>query len=137
VNWKRSLKLGLLVVTLVLALLPAAVVLADGGTGTCPKDHKIYVGGAATNPAGVRGSKENPVTDIGEAWDVCSACTNGGYIYVYDSNKLKYYGRGSCGLEWEEGTGVPLAQSLVIGAVAVLAVAVLAWGIYTRVRLRS
>lgn len=128
----RILKLsfyGLLVILLLVLALPVA---ADPG---CPPQNKVYFGGPVTNAAAVKGSRDNPAATINEAWNICNECPGGGFIWEYQAATQKYVGRGSCGQEIAEQTGVPLAQSVLLALLGLVAGGGLTWSLLTRRRL--
>lgn len=128
----RILKLsfyGLLVILLLALALPVA---AEPG---CPPQNKVYFGGPVTNAAAVKGSRDNPATTINEAWNICNECRAGGFIWEYQATTQKYIGRGSCGQEIAEQTGAPLAQTVLLGLLGLMAVGGLTWSLWTRRRL--
>jgi hypothetical protein len=78
----------------------------------------------------------NPASDLDEAFDICQECSNGAYIYRYSLDRQKYVYAGRCVPEEAEPTGDPLAQSVLTALVGLLAVGLLAWGIYLRLQLK-
>jgi hypothetical protein len=71
-----------------------------------------------------------------EAFDICQECSNGAYIYEYNSSREDYVYRGRCVPEESEPTGMPLAQPVGMALLGLLAAGLLAWGIHLRLRLK-
>jgi hypothetical protein len=131
VKRKHKLYLMLMLAALMLMAWPLAITSAQ-----CPTGSRIYVGGPVTDSTATRGSQANPVSSVDEAFDICQQCPNGAYVYTYNTDQQRYLRAGSCIPEEAEPTGVPLAWPVATALLGVLAIGSLAWGIYTRWRLK-
>ncbi len=121
------------VLVMLLTLLSAAVVFAEG---ECPGDWKIYIGGPVQDTNAARGTQNNPVANQEEAKDLCMACGGAAYLYEYDALQGTYGYYGVCSTVFPETSGSPLAQSVMIGLLVLVALGLLTWGLYTRLRLK-
>jgi hypothetical protein len=98
--------------------------------------HLSYGPNASIDSTAVPGSKANPAINPTHAHDICKQCP-GSAIYEYNPDtEYGYTYLERCRSYYREQNGVPLAQPVVTVLVGLLAVGLLAWGIYMRWRLK-
>jgi len=131
-NWKH--RLGLVVVLAALLAIWSSTLALAGGA--CPPGSMVYIGGPITDSTAVRGAEKNPAANRTEAKDVCVACGGGAYLYEYSALQGKYNRYATCVTVFPEMSGAPLAQSALFVLLAVAAVGLAAWGLYTRGKIR-
>jgi hypothetical protein len=134
IDVRSRTKLGL--VGMLVVLLTLLAVTAAFAQDECPGDWKIYIGGPVLDTDAVRGTKDNPAANRDEAWSLCLACSGAAYLYEYDTIQETYRYYNVCSTIFPETSGSPLSQSVIIGLLVLGALVLVAWGLYTRMRLK-